>query len=129
MLKLGIDPEKPPLYASTAYVVAIWPSFLFNSYVKIWDTCENFFGQMVYRPPWQKISRTPMRLTTILVAGRARLRKVEVKKRFSDAFSLNANSVHNIISKQRVKKIKITQKQLSQVCGAKEMYIVRKEAN
>ena len=49
MLKLGIDPEKPPLYASTAYVVAIWPSFLFNSYVKIWDTCENFFGQMVYR--------------------------------------------------------------------------------
>ena len=54
MLKLGIDPEKPPLYASTAYVVAIWPSFLFNSYVKIWDTCENFFGQMVYRPPLAK---------------------------------------------------------------------------
>ena len=101
---------EPPLYASTAYVVAIWPSFLFNSSVKIWDTCENFFGQMVYRPPWQKISRTPMRLTTILVAGRARLRKVEVKKRFSDFFynasSLNANSVHNIISKQRVKKNK-----------------------
>ena len=22
-----------------------------------------FFGQMVYRPPWQKISRTPMGLT------------------------------------------------------------------
>ena len=65
MLKLGIDPEKPPLYASTAYVVAIWPSFLFNSYVKIWDTCENFFGQMVYRPPWQKISRTPMNNTNM----------------------------------------------------------------
>ena len=73
------------------------------------------------------------RLTTILVAGRARLRKVEVKKRFSDFFynasSLNANSVHNIISKQRVKKVKITQKQLSQVCGAKEMYIVRMDSN
>ena len=23
---------------------------------------KDFFGQMVYRPPWQKISRTPMRL-------------------------------------------------------------------
>ena len=23
---------------------------------------RDFFGQMVYRPPWQKISRTPMRI-------------------------------------------------------------------
>ena len=45
---------EPPLYASTAYVVAIWPSSRFNSSVKIWDTCENFFGQMVYRPPLAK---------------------------------------------------------------------------
>ena len=25
-------------------------------------TCENFFGQMVYRLPWQKIARTTMTL-------------------------------------------------------------------
>ena len=27
---------EPPSYARTAYVVAIWPSFLFDSFVKIW---------------------------------------------------------------------------------------------
>ena len=27
---------------------------------------QEFFGQMVYRPPWQKIARTPMRLATQL---------------------------------------------------------------
>ena len=36
---------EPPSYASTAYVVAIWSSFLFDSFVKIWDTCENFLGK------------------------------------------------------------------------------------
>ena len=51
---------EPPSYARTAYVVVIWPSFLFDSFVKIWATCDIFFWQMVYRPPWQKISRTPM---------------------------------------------------------------------
>ena len=29
---------EPPSYARTAYVVAIWPSFLFDSFVKIWAT-------------------------------------------------------------------------------------------
>ena len=46
---------EPPSYASTAYVVAIWPSFLFDSFVKIWDTCENFLGK------WFKF---PVRLCT-----------------------------------------------------------------
>ena len=32
---------EPPSYASTAYVVAIWPLFLFDSFVKIWDTRKN----------------------------------------------------------------------------------------
>ena len=31
---------KPPSYARTAYVVAIWPSFLFDSFVKIWATLK-----------------------------------------------------------------------------------------
>ena len=41
---------EPPSYARTAYVVAIWPSFLFDSFVKIWATCEIFLGngQVVY---------------------------------------------------------------------------------
>ena len=63
MLRLGIDPEKlyrVPSYARTAYVVAIWPSFLFDSFVKIWATCEIFLGKWFTAPPWQKISRTPM---------------------------------------------------------------------
>ena len=36
------------------------PSFLFDCFVKIWEKGQKFFGQMVYRPPWQKIARTPM---------------------------------------------------------------------
>ena len=24
---------------------------------------QEFFGQMVYRPPWQKIARTPMKIS------------------------------------------------------------------
>ena len=48
MLRLGIDPEKlyrVPSYARTAYVVAIWPSFLFDSFVKIWATYQIFLGK------------------------------------------------------------------------------------
>ena len=29
---------EPPSYARTAYVVVMWPSFLFDSFVKIWVT-------------------------------------------------------------------------------------------
>ena len=36
---------EPPSYARTTYVVAIWPSFLFDSFVKIWATCEIFLGK------------------------------------------------------------------------------------
>ena len=41
---------EPTSYASTAYVVAIWPWFLFDSFVKIWDTCENFLGKWFTAP-------------------------------------------------------------------------------
>ena len=50
---------EPFSYASTAYVVA-------SALVSVRLFCKNlgnlktFFGQMVYRPPWQKITRTPM---------------------------------------------------------------------
>ena len=51
---------EPTSYASTAYVVAIWPSFLFRLFCKNLGHLREFFGQMVYCPPWQKISRTPV---------------------------------------------------------------------
>ena len=51
---------EPPSYARTAYVVAMWPLFLFDSSVKIWATCEMFLSKWFTAPPWQKISRTPM---------------------------------------------------------------------
>ena len=63
MLRLGIDPEKR--YRAT---------FIFQEglrccnmalislrfFRKNLGNLRDFFGQMVYRPPWQKISRTPM---------------------------------------------------------------------
>ena len=42
---------EPPSYARTAYVVAIWPSFLFDSFVKIWATCKIFLGKWFTAPP------------------------------------------------------------------------------
>ena len=35
----------------------VWPSFVFDCFV---NNLQEFFGQMDYRPPWQKIARTPM---------------------------------------------------------------------
>ena len=54
ILRLGIDPEnciEPPSYPRTAYVVALWPSFVFDSFVIIWATCETFLGKWVTPPP------------------------------------------------------------------------------
>ena len=50
---------EPFSYASAAYVVA-------SALVSVRLFCKNLgnlkklFGQMVYRPPWQKIAHTPM---------------------------------------------------------------------
>ena len=58
---------EPPSNARTAYVVAIWPSFLFYSFVKNLGNLRDFFGQRVYHPnppPRQKISRTPRNIFT-----------------------------------------------------------------
>ena len=51
---------EPPSYARTAYVVAIWPSFLFDSFVKIWATQEIFLGKWFTPPPPGK--KFPVRL-------------------------------------------------------------------
>ena len=50
---------EPPSYARTAYFVAIWPSFLFDSLVKIWATWEIFLGKWSTAPPGKKF---PVRL-------------------------------------------------------------------
>ena len=64
MLRLGIKTLinciEPPSYARTAYVVAIWPSFLFDSFVKIWATCQIFLGKWFTAPPGKKF---PVRLS------------------------------------------------------------------
>ena len=63
ILKLGIDPEnnciEPPSYASMAYVVVIRPSFLSDSFAKIWAACEIFLGNWFTAPPAKKF---PVRL-------------------------------------------------------------------
>ena len=58
---------EPPSYARTAYVVAIWPSFLFDSFVKIWATCEIFLGKWFTAPPGKKF---PVRLWRWCHTGR-----------------------------------------------------------
>ena len=51
---------EPPSYASTAYVVASFGLVSFPLFLKNLGNLREFFGQIVYRPPWQKIARTPM---------------------------------------------------------------------
>ena len=62
VLTLKTNCIKPPSYARTAYVVVIRPSFLSDSFVKIWANCEIFLGKLFTPPPpLEKISRTPMK--------------------------------------------------------------------
>ena len=68
MLKLGIDPEK--LYRAIFirhYGLCCCNMALvsFRLFCKNLGHSRDFFGEMVYRPPWQKISRTPMLLATV----------------------------------------------------------------
>ena len=63
MLRLGIDPEKP--YQATFICqdglcccnMALISFRLFRNNL---GNLRDVFGQMVYCPPWQKISRMPM---------------------------------------------------------------------
>ena len=66
---------EPPSYARTAccyYVVAIWPSFLFDSFVKICATCEIFLGKWFTAPP----PRQKMFLRGYLGMSRPKQRKM-----------------------------------------------------
>ena len=75
---------EPPSYARTAYVIAIWPFISFRLFRKNLGNLRDFFGQMIYRPPWQKISRTPMILTlTHLLVLRLFLKQRATLSRFT----------------------------------------------
>ena len=64
-LKNCIEPHSYACNASTAYVVAIWPSFLFDSFVKIWATREVFLGKWFSAPPLAKIFPYPYETTIV----------------------------------------------------------------
>ena len=69
ILKLGIDPEK--LYRATSicqYGLCCCNRVLvsFRLFHKNLCNLRDFFGQMVNRPPWQKISRTPMFMSSLI---------------------------------------------------------------
>ena len=53
VLTLKTNCIKPPSYASTTYVFVLRPSFLSDSFVKIWATCEIVLGKW-FPPPRQK---------------------------------------------------------------------------
>ena len=52
---------EPFSYASTAYVV-VSALVSVRLFCKNLSNLQTFFGQMVYRLPWQKISHTPMEI-------------------------------------------------------------------
>ena len=71
MLRLGIEPEK--LYRATficqdGLCCCNMALISFRLFRKNLGNLRDVFGQMVYRPPWQKISRTPMGLVWELLA-------------------------------------------------------------
>ena len=65
-LKNCIEPPSYASNASTTYVVAIWPLFLFDSFVKIWATREIFLGKWFTAlpppPPRTPGKKFPVRL-------------------------------------------------------------------
>ena len=71
MLRLGIDPEKPYraiFICQDGLCCCNMALISFRLFRKNLGNLRDFFGQMVYRPPWQKISRTPMVITLLFFA-------------------------------------------------------------
>ena len=53
---------EPHSYATTAYVVRIWPSFSFRLFRKNLGNLRDVFGQTVFRPPPPPGKKFPVRL-------------------------------------------------------------------
>ena len=63
MLRLGIDPEKlcrATFICQDGLCCCNMALISFRLFRKNLGNLRDVFGQMVYRPPWQEISRTPM---------------------------------------------------------------------
>ena len=90
VLTLKTNCIKPPSYVSTAYVVVIRPSFLSDSFVKIWATCEIFLGKWFTAPPGKKF---PVRLCIY-----QRRHRIAIRIRLSR--KKNPTSLETLIHKQ-----------------------------
>ena len=80
---------EPPPYARTAYVVAIWPSFLFDSFVKIWATCEMFLNKWFTSPPPQHFPYAYVRNLFFEFAVKKRLKVLWVPETFLARFPVS----------------------------------------
>ena len=95
MLRLGIDPGK--LYRATficqdGLCCCNMALISFRLFRKNLGNLKDFFGQMVYRPPWQKISRTPMTPTNKLENPKQAVSK-KTKSKFMQRNNLALNPV------------------------------------
>ena len=60
--------------------------FSFRLFRKNLGNLREFFGQMVHRPPWQKIARTPMGKSTVRIGSTLRLHRSD-QPRSQDSLS------------------------------------------
>ena len=63
---------EPPSYASTAYVVAIWPSFIFDSFVKIGTVAKIFWANGLPPLPLSPAKKFPYAYVFIASSSRKR---------------------------------------------------------
>ena len=94
---------EPPSYSRTAYVVAIWPSFVFDSFVKIWATCEIFLGKWFTAPlakNFQYAYALPRLTTFSNIGGKIKNREYVCLCRMTINACNNNNNNNNFISTQ-----------------------------
>ena len=94
---------EPPSYSRTAYVVAIWPSFVFDSFVKIWATCEIFLGKWFTTPlakNFQYAYALPRLTTFSNIGGNIKNREYVCLCRMTINACNNNNNNNNFISTQ-----------------------------
>ena len=108
MLRLGIDPEK--LYGATficQYGLCCCNMALisFRLFRKNLGNLRDFFRQMVYRLPWQKISRTPM--IPLKPGGCAEANECDIIRRFIFEFASCASVNLKKVKDSKHSKIKI----------------------
>ena len=77
----------------------VWPSFLFYCFVKIWATCENFFGKWFTAPPGKKLPvRLCIREIKISVFAGILKRDFSANQRFC-YWNQQKSTMRNLVSK------------------------------